>query len=64
MVFNKDELIKEVFELEMFKALKAKFPNEDFENAVLETLEAAFGSNGFSNSNSITLSNEPTDVEG
>lgn len=44
MLFNKDELAKEVFELELFKQLKEQFPNEDLESVVIETLEIAFGS--------------------
>lgn len=57
MVINKDDLIKEVFRLEMFKELKAKFPNENFENAVVETIEAAFSNN------SVETKESSTDIE-
>lgn len=41
----KSELIKEVFELELFKKLKEKFPDENIDSAVMETIEGMFQGN-------------------
>lgn len=58
MGINKDDLIKEVFELELFKELKAKFPNENFETAIVETLEAAFRNNSVATEEEASVNTE------
>jgi hypothetical protein len=52
MLFDKDKLAKEVFELELFKQLKEQFPNEDLESVVIETLEIALGNSELQSSDS------------
>ncbi len=41
---TKEQTINEVLELDIIKELQRKFPNEDIQGAIRETLEIAYGS--------------------
>ena len=55
---NKNDLINEVFELELYKKLKEKFPNENLDRIVVETMESLFGKSQPTQSNVQEVSNK------
>ncbi len=44
MLSDKQKTLNEVLELDIIKELQRKFPNEDIQGAIRETLEIAYGS--------------------
>ncbi len=44
MLSDKQKTLNEVLELDIIKELQRKFPNEDIQGAIRETLEMAYGS--------------------
>lgn len=61
---NKNDLINEVFELELYKKLKEKFPNENLDRIVVETVESLFGKSQPTQSNVQEVSNESSKENG
>jgi hypothetical protein len=55
---TKNDLINEVFELELYKKLKEKFPNENLDRIVVETMESLFGKSQPTQSNVQEVSNK------
>lgn len=61
---TKNDLINEVFELELYKKLKEKFPNENLDRIVVETMESLFGKSQPTQSNVQEVSNESSKENG